>query len=182
MAPAAESGDIIDAEYVTLTSRTAARPNRSRTSRLHPSHRQPRRVAGMDMLRRRGKRRAARPARGGPLFWVLGVGLAVAAFWVSGGHALVRSAPFSAPTRRRARCAFPASPRASTRRARDPSCSSTARPPMTARRSSTCRRSTSRSPAMTAASPATGWGHRAARWRPAKHSPFPAGSTCLRTG
>ena len=29
---------------------------------------------------------------------------------------------------------------------------------------------------------ATGWGQRASRWRPAKDSPFRAGSRCLRTG
>ena len=41
--------------------------------------------------------------RGGPIFWIVGIGLAAAAFWVSGGHALVRSAPFlgtQAPRRR----------------------------------------------------------------------------------
>ncbi|TKB32413.1 MAG: hypothetical protein E5V67_22010 [Mesorhizobium sp.] len=37
----------------------------------------------------------ARPAsRGGPIFWAAGVGAALVAFWVSGGHALVRQSPF----------------------------------------------------------------------------------------
>ena len=35
------------------------------------------------------------PVRGGPVFWVVGLGLAAGAFWVSGGHALVRQAPFA---------------------------------------------------------------------------------------
>ena len=33
-------------------------------------------------------------SRGGPIFWIAGVGAALAAFWVSGGHALVRQSPF----------------------------------------------------------------------------------------
>ena len=81
------------------------------------------------------------PARGGPVFWIFGIGLAVAgAFWVSGGHALVRR---RRPLRQRAgaavaaRCASPASPRASTHRRAAPSCSSTARRPTTARTSRT---------------------------------------------
>lgn len=51
-------------------------------------------LEGMDMLRRPDAP-AERPAsRGGPIFWVAGVGAALAAFWISGGHALVRQAPF----------------------------------------------------------------------------------------
>jgi hypothetical protein len=43
------------------------------------------------------------PARGGPFFWIFGLGLAAAAFWVSGGHSLVRNAPFlTQPTPERA--------------------------------------------------------------------------------
>ena len=52
-------------------------------------------LAGMEMLRRPEAQAARTPAvRGGPVFWVFGIGLAAAAFWVSGGHALVRGAPF----------------------------------------------------------------------------------------
>ena len=32
------------------------------------------------------------------MFWVFGLGLAAGAFWVSGGHALVRQAPFAGET------------------------------------------------------------------------------------
>ncbi|MER8463622.1 hypothetical protein [Mesorhizobium sp. M1396] len=52
-------------------------------------------IEGMDMLRK-PEAPAERPpaSRGGPIFWVAGLGAALAAFWVSGGHALVRQAPF----------------------------------------------------------------------------------------
>lgn len=52
---------------------------------------------GMDMLRKMTvapQRQAS--SRGGPLFWATGIGVALAAFWVAGGHTLVRdSALFS---------------------------------------------------------------------------------------
>ncbi|CCV11298.1 hypothetical protein [Mesorhizobium sp. STM 4661] len=52
-------------------------------------------IEGMDMLRK-AEAAAERPlaSRGGPIFWIAGLGAAFAAFWVSGGHALVRHAPF----------------------------------------------------------------------------------------
>lgn len=49
---------------------------------------------GMDFLRARQPSLAraidGRSARGGPLFWALGLLLVGLAFWISGGHALVR--------------------------------------------------------------------------------------------
>lgn len=52
-------------------------------------------IEGMDMLRK-AEAAAERPlaSRGGPIFWIAGLGAALAAFWISGGHALVRHAPF----------------------------------------------------------------------------------------
>ncbi len=48
-------------------------------------------LGGMEMLRKAAARSMRRePARGGPLFWAGGIGMALAAFWISGGHALVR--------------------------------------------------------------------------------------------
>src|SRR5690606_38180518 len=49
-------------------------------------------IAGLDVL----KREEAAPRRprgqpGGPAFWAMGLCLAAAAFWVSGGHALLPS-------------------------------------------------------------------------------------------
>ena len=75
-------------------------------------------VEGMDMLRKpEAARPAARPARGGPVFWVVGLGLAPGAFWVSGGHALVRQAPLRAVEQAQPSSVAlqhcPASPRAS---------------------------------------------------------------------
>jgi hypothetical protein len=94
------AGDLIDAEYISLPSeplRAESRapdspkspePVRSIGSAAAPS-------GGMDMLHRSNKPAASRgPARGGPLFWAAGMALVFAAFWVSGGHALVRGAPF----------------------------------------------------------------------------------------
>lgn len=87
--------DVIDAEYITLTSEPQRRestphpPLSPTISPIAPP------MAGMDMLRRPvGAVAPRQPTRGGPLFWVAGIGLAAAAFWVSGGHALVRGVPF----------------------------------------------------------------------------------------
>jgi hypothetical protein len=52
----------------------------------------------MDMLR--GADETPKPSlltrRGGPVFWMIGLGLVAASFWVSGGHAVVRELPFLA--------------------------------------------------------------------------------------
>ncbi len=60
-------------------------------------------AAGMDILRKDRKlpHLGARPfsRRGGPAFWVFGLGLALAAFWISGGHALLLRLPFPEPAR-----------------------------------------------------------------------------------
>lgn len=48
-------------------------------------------AAGMDLLRQGPAGAASATAqRGGPLFWIFGLMLVALAFWVSGGHALVR--------------------------------------------------------------------------------------------
>ena len=92
------AGDVIDAEYISLPRTELGALDSSRSpepalvigSAAAPS-------AGMDMLRRSEPEAASRkPARGGPLFWASGVALALAAFWVSGGHTLVRGEPFAA--------------------------------------------------------------------------------------
>jgi hypothetical protein len=98
-------GDVIDAEYISLpsephraTSKSSENPNLPEPGLSIGSAAAP--SGGMDMLRRPDMPQAPRkPARGGPLFWAAGVGLATAAFWVSGGHALGRGVPFigSAP-------------------------------------------------------------------------------------
>ena len=85
--------DIVDAEYETVASAGRREPSAPRPPLSIGSAASP--LAGMEMLRR-PKSPAVRPgpARGGPFFWIFGLGLAAAAFWVSGGHALVRNAPF----------------------------------------------------------------------------------------
>ncbi|MER9460644.1 hypothetical protein NKI80_12150 [Mesorhizobium sp. M0387] len=83
--------DIVDADYEVLprlVPRVEAVPSLAR-GKATPS------IEGMEMLR---KPEAAtvrlQASRGGPIFWIAGVGAALAAFWVSGGHALVRQTPF----------------------------------------------------------------------------------------
>jgi hypothetical protein len=83
----ASAAEIVDAEFETL------RPNRS--ERLLPPDSGIGTAAvlsqGLDTLRKRDGRVTTRArTRGGPIFWTVGLGLAVGAFWVSGGHALVR--------------------------------------------------------------------------------------------
>lgn len=88
--------DTVDAEFETLGER--AEPFQpAATHAPAPVRPAPEPAHGMDMLRRHetppppfGSMRA------GPAFWIAGIGLAAAAFWVSGGHALVRQAPFLA--------------------------------------------------------------------------------------
>jgi hypothetical protein len=88
--PAASSTDIVDADYEVLPGGPSAFAAAPKVTG-HPASRAaaPPPLEGMAMLRPDD---AARPfsARGGPLFWSAGIAVALAAFWVSGGHALVR--------------------------------------------------------------------------------------------
>ena len=85
--------DVVDAEYETVRLGESAVQARTFTSigtATAP-------LQGLGSLRKADT--AARPqgpVRGGPVFWIFGLGLAAGAFWVSGGHALVRQAPFAA--------------------------------------------------------------------------------------
>lgn len=90
------AGEIVDADYEVL-------PRfRGRTEPVLPAVRPPGAMPapsleGMDMLRKPETGPAVLPpSRGGPLFWIAGLCAALAAFWISGGHALVRQAPFFA--------------------------------------------------------------------------------------
>lgn len=81
--------DIIDADYEVLSHRADRTPSVSPAPRIAPTPS----VEGMDMLRKQEAAPARRRAsRGGPIFWIAGVSATLAAFWVSGGHALVRQA------------------------------------------------------------------------------------------
>lgn len=53
---------------------------------------------GMDMLRPAEGGTSPRSPRGGPAFWAAGISLAAMAFWISGGHAIVRSYAVPAPS------------------------------------------------------------------------------------
>ncbi|TGS38692.1 MULTISPECIES: hypothetical protein [unclassified Mesorhizobium] len=85
--------DIVDADYVVVSRPVSPVENVSPLPRLIVTPP----IEGMDMLRKPEAPAEQRPAsRGGPIFWIAGIGAALAAFWVSGGHALVRQAPFLA--------------------------------------------------------------------------------------
>jgi hypothetical protein len=88
--------DVVDAEFVTLdpgerSDRSAdeifLRPTAADAADMPQ-------LDGMDMLRRHANRAlpAANPNRASPSFWVAGVIVAAAAFWIAGGHAVVRPA------------------------------------------------------------------------------------------
>ncbi|RWD69112.1 MAG: hypothetical protein EOS37_18865 [Mesorhizobium sp.] len=83
------AADIVDADYVVLP-RFAAHPERPPPQPQIPPTPS---IEGMGMLRKPDAA-PSRPSRGGPMFWTAGVGIALASFWVSGGHALVRHSPF----------------------------------------------------------------------------------------
>jgi hypothetical protein len=80
--------DIVDADYEVLPRFTGSMdPPPSRVIAT-PS------IEGMDMLRKSDAAMERLPmSRGGPIFWIAGLSVALAAFWISGGHALVRQAP-----------------------------------------------------------------------------------------
>jgi hypothetical protein len=89
--------DIVDAQFETVrpAELVAAAQVRAITAIGTPAAP----VQGLDSLRKNeAAARPRGPVRGGPVFWVFGLGLAAGAFWVSGGHALVRQAPFAGVT------------------------------------------------------------------------------------
>lgn len=84
------AADVVDADYEVLPRLTASMDPSSPLSRViaKPS------LEGMDMLRKpKAAMERLRASRGGPIFWIAGLSVAFAAFWISGGHALVRQAP-----------------------------------------------------------------------------------------
>ena len=88
------AADVIDAEYVTVdpagTARQQAAPSPAGAA-----------SPGMDILRG-GEAERSRRERGGPLFWAGGLFIVAAAFWVSGGHALMARPQPAAPVLRTA--------------------------------------------------------------------------------
>jgi hypothetical protein len=87
--------DIVDAEFETLrpdpADRLAAPIRHTAIGTVEaPS-------IGLGTLRRSEAGPPQPAARGGPLFWIVGLGLAVGAFWVSGGHELVRQTALMPP-------------------------------------------------------------------------------------
>jgi hypothetical protein len=84
------AGDIVDADYEVVPRLTAGTGVSLPLLRVitTPS------IKGMDMLRKPvAAMERLRASRGGPIFWIAGLSAAFAAFWISGGHALVRQTP-----------------------------------------------------------------------------------------
>jgi hypothetical protein len=86
-------GDALDAEYETVEAPMEPLPRRFEAAAP---------ATGMDFLKAdaadgSNERRAR---HGGPLFWSFSLTLVVLAFWVSGGHALVRNVVLPAPSER----------------------------------------------------------------------------------
>jgi hypothetical protein len=87
-APMRPAGDVIDAEFETIQPAASA-VRKSSPMRFEAEAPE---IAGLDVLKR--TEAPARPPRGQPgglAFWVAGLALVAAAFWVSGGHALLPS-------------------------------------------------------------------------------------------
>ena len=136
----APGDDVVDAEYDQRAPVCACRIASIRVRLVDRVRRAP--AAGMDMLRRNEPEKASRSSvPGGPLFWTTSAALVLAAFWVSGGHALVRNASIAGDRGAEERASHfrrHLARRCIGRCAR--SCWSTARRPMTALRSNVCRR------------------------------------------
>jgi hypothetical protein len=84
-----EPADFIDADYVVMPHLAAA----DGAVPAPPPGVISTPIAGMDMLRKPDSpAERPPPSRGGPIFWTAGVCIIFGAFWVSGGHALLRHA------------------------------------------------------------------------------------------
>ncbi|MER8629516.1 hypothetical protein NKH55_06990 [Mesorhizobium opportunistum] len=83
------AADVVDADYVVMSRPPVESVPPPPRAIVTPP------IEGMDMLRKPEAPVERPPAsRGGPIFWIAGIAAALAAFWVSGGHALVRQASF----------------------------------------------------------------------------------------
>lgn len=92
---AMNTADIVDAEFETLRAKPDERISSASAVSAIGTITPP--AQGLGSLRKGdGRARRQGPTRGGPVFWTVGLALAAGAFWVSGGHALVRQAPFMA--------------------------------------------------------------------------------------
>lgn len=87
-----QGADVIDAEFETLRPDPADRlgPGAS----ISPIGTCAIPSLGLGSLSKSRRSHAVKrgPTRGGPLFWSVGMAIALGAFWVSGGHALMRAA------------------------------------------------------------------------------------------
>jgi hypothetical protein len=81
--------DVIDAEFETVASAPTGGAPRQPSDFVAVLTAQAREISGLDVLKRAGVPAEPRRQPGGPAFWAFGLCLVVAAFWISGGHALL---------------------------------------------------------------------------------------------
>lgn len=85
--------DVVEADYEVVSHPAGRAPSVQPPPPVTPAPP----VEGMEMLRKPdGAPVRTAASRGGPIFWIAGVGAALAAFWASGGDAFVRQMPFFA--------------------------------------------------------------------------------------
>jgi hypothetical protein len=87
----APAPDVVDAVFETLRPDPAERLSAAPLEPAIGTAAAP--AQGLDTLRRGN---APSAARGGPIFWTFGLAVVAGAFWVSGGHVLLRQASFMA--------------------------------------------------------------------------------------
>jgi hypothetical protein len=92
--PGFTRNDVVDAEFETIRPAEPAAAAHGRDFASIGTAAPP--IQGLDSLRKSDPAPPTQgPVRGGPVFWIVGLGLAAGAFWISGGHALVRQVPFA---------------------------------------------------------------------------------------
>jgi hypothetical protein len=86
-----QAEDVIDVEFETVDRGHARAPRIDVPERVSIGTAE-RATAGFDVLTARREPARTEAVKGGPAFWVFGLAAAAGAFWISGGHALVRQA------------------------------------------------------------------------------------------
>lgn len=86
--PQRDLADIVDADFEVLPAGPADGESGAGQAAFPD---QSAAAEGMDMLRLAGGRERAARSRGGVAFWLAGIVLAATAFWVAGGHAVLRA-------------------------------------------------------------------------------------------
>ena len=79
-----EACNAVDADFETVVSAGGATPAAGSAPAVEKA------LTGLDMLKPGRRIQPVKSPRAGPLFWAFGVVITAGAFWISGGHSLVR--------------------------------------------------------------------------------------------